>query len=67
MIEEFLGKLGLPTALVAVAIIVGYVYIGHDGRHTKHDLQMEIVKVCADKPDVQNCATRLTKTVNGVK
>ena len=67
MIEAYLGRVGLSAAIVVIAIVAAYSYYYHDKRHAKHDLQVQIIKVCADKPDLQGCAVRLTKTINGVR
>lgn len=67
MIEDVLGRFGLPATLVVIALIGAILFNNYDSRHTKNDLRIQVVKVCGNQPNMQTCATNLINTLAKVK
>ncbi len=64
MIEAYVGRLGLPAAIVVAVIAVVYGFNSYDSRHVRNDLRAHVVKACASKPDPSVCASNLISSLN---
>ena len=63
ILEDIIGWIGWPAAVVVVAIIAAFLYSSVDAGQNKSQLRKEIITACANKPNVPACVQDFKKNL----